>query len=310
MITNCVKFDWAAKYILRDKADTSIFEELVSVIIGQPIHVIEFIESESNKTSKDDKFNRVDIKAKDCNGNIILVEIQQSFEYYFLQRILFGTAKTITEHIKEGNPSRDDKKVYSINILYFDLGEGSDYLYHGVNQLTGVNTGDTFQISKKEEHGIKLISSKDFFPEYYIVRINQFKDAGDSPLCQWMRYLKEGEIDSETTLPGLKEAIRKLQVINMTEKERKEYEEHLYNLGYQKNVMYGNRMEGERIGEERGEKRGFEKGKKLGIAEGKELGIFQEKHEIALKMKKRGMDLKTIQQIIGLSDEEIGNVFN
>ena len=290
MITNCVKFDWAAKYILRDKADTSIFEELVSVVIGQPIHVIEFIESESNKTFENDKYNRVDIKAVDNNGDIVIVEIQQSFEYYFLQRILFGTAKTITEHVKSGEFYENVKKVYSINILYFNLGKGDDYLYHGFTQLVGVNTGDTLQISLKERDGIRIATPKDIFPEYYIVRINQFNDKGDSPLCQWMRYLKENEIDSETTLPGLKEAMRKLKVINMTEKERKEYEEYLYNLGYQKNVMYGNRMEGERIGEERG----FEKGRKEGEKE-----TLQ---KIAEKMRAKGMDEETILQITGLSD--------
>ena len=53
-----------------------------------------------NQKTKDDKFNRVDIKAKNSKGEIILVEIQQSTELYFLQRVLFGVAKTITEHLK------------------------------------------------------------------------------------------------------------------------------------------------------------------------------------------------------------------
>lgn len=292
MENTCVKFDWAAKYILRDKADQSIFEELVSVITGRPIHIVEFIESESNKKTKDDKFNRVDIKATDSQGDIILVEIQQSFEYYFLQRILFGTAKTITEHIKGGYEYENVKKVYSINILYFDLGRGDDYLYHGMNQLTGVNKGDVLLITKKEENGIKMIAPKDIFPEYFIVRVNQFDSEEDTPLCQWMRYLKDGKIDDGTTLPGLKKAMEKLNVLNMTKQDRKEYEEHLYNLYYQKNVMLGNRMEGELVGEQRG----FEKGVEMGVKE----GAAETLSKIKKKMRQHGMDENIIRELTQL----------
>ena len=122
--SNCIRFDWAAKNILRDKADFTILEGLVSAVLGEKITITELLESESNQKTKDDKFNRVDIKAKNRKGEIILIEVQLSTELYFLQRVLFGVAKTITEHLKLGKNYRKVKKVYSINILYFDFGEG------------------------------------------------------------------------------------------------------------------------------------------------------------------------------------------
>ena len=133
--SNCIRFDWAAKYVLRDKADFTILEGLVSTVIDEKVTIVELLESESNQKTKDDKFNRVDIKATNSKGNIILIEIQQTTELYFLQRVLFGVAKTITEHLKLGSQYQKVKKVYSINILYFDFGEGDDYLYHGSNSL-------------------------------------------------------------------------------------------------------------------------------------------------------------------------------
>ena len=51
-------------------------------------------------------------------------------------------AKAITEHISLGDSYREVKKVYSISILYFDLGVGSDYLYHAQNTFVGVHTLD------------------------------------------------------------------------------------------------------------------------------------------------------------------------
>ena len=181
------------------------------------------------------------------------------------------------------------KNSPAINILYFDLGKGDDYLYHGVNQLTGVNKGDVLLISKKEENGIKMITPKDIFPEYFIVRVNQFDSEDDSPLCQWMRYLKDGKIDNGTTLPGLQKALAKLNVLNMTESERKEYEDHLYNLHYQNNVMLGNRMEGELIGEQRGFEKGVEKGASDTLL------------KITERLRKLGWDEKAIRELIGIN---------
>ena len=209
--SNCIRFDWAAKYILRDKADFTILEGLVSTVLGEKITITELLESESNQKTKDDKFNRVDIKATNSKGEIILVEIQQSTELYFLQRVLFGVAKTITEHLKLGKNYRKVKKVYSINILYFDFGEGDDYLYHGSNSLIGVNTGDQLKVTADERHGIETVLSEKVFPEYYLLRVEKYdQEETSNAREEWMRYLKWGYIDPETKVPGLREAYERL----------------------------------------------------------------------------------------------------
>ncbi len=120
-----IRFDWAAKSILRDKANFAVFEGLMTVLIGEPIKIVEILESESNQDFERDKFNRVDIKARNSKDEIILVEIQQTRELYYLERILYGVAKTITEPVALGEKYDQVKKVYSINIIYFDLGRAS-----------------------------------------------------------------------------------------------------------------------------------------------------------------------------------------
>ena len=77
------------------------------------------------------KNNRVDLLAEDEKGEMLLVEVQGEPEFAYFQRILFGTSKLVTEYIDSGMNYDNIKKVYSINIVYFDLGQGKDIVYHG-----------------------------------------------------------------------------------------------------------------------------------------------------------------------------------
>ena len=130
-----IRFDWAAKRILRDKANFGVLEGLLTVLLEEQVTIVELLESESNQDAPEDKFNRVDIKAKNSRGEIIIVEVQLTRELYYLERILYGVSKAVIEHISLGDKYDQVKKVYSINILYFDLGQGKDYLYHGQKRL-------------------------------------------------------------------------------------------------------------------------------------------------------------------------------
>jgi len=207
----CIRFDWAIKRLLRQKANFDVLEGFLTVFLNEKVKIMEILESEGNQVSADDKFNRVDIKAKNSKGEIIIVEVQNTSELYYLERILYGVAKAITEHIKLGNTYQEVKKVYSISILYFDLGRGSDYLYIGQNNFVGVHTKDHLVISTKEEGVIKPKYPAEIFPTYYLVRVNNFNEVAKSPLEEWMRYLKEGVINEKTTAPGLREAVPGMQ---------------------------------------------------------------------------------------------------
>ena len=149
-----IRFDWAVKRLLRQKANFGVLEGFLTVLLGENVKIIEILESESNQQTIDDKFNRVDIKARNSKDEIIIVEIQNTRELYYLERILYGVAKAITEHISLGERYYAVKKIYSISILYFDIGKGEDYLYHGQNHFIGVHTGDRLEVTTKEKDAI------------------------------------------------------------------------------------------------------------------------------------------------------------
>ena len=215
-----IRIDWAIKRLLRQKANFGVLEGFLTVFLGEQIKIEEILESEGNQQDADDKFNRVDIKAKNTKGDIILIEIQNTRELYYLERVLYGVAKAVTEHLHLGQDYSEVKKIYSISILYFDIGVGTDYLYHGQNQFVGVHTHDHLQVNTKERGAIVKRLPSEIFPEYILVRVNEFDKEAVTPLEEWVRYLKDGIITSETTAPGLEEAREKLRYYSMSPEER------------------------------------------------------------------------------------------
>ena len=300
-----IRFDWAVKRMLRDKANFAVLEGLITVLTGEQVKIVEILESEGNQENASDKFNRVDIKAKNERGDIIIVEVQLTRQLYYLRRILYGVSKTITEHIGLGDTYDEVKKVYSINIVYFDLGHGSDYLYHGKTVFTGVHTGDLLKVNTREKEGIKMAMPTDVFPEYYIVRVNEFNDVARTPLEEWLDYLKNNRIKDDTRTPGLKEARQRLLYLTMSDADRKAYLAHMDNLRVQKDVLDSAKLEGLMEGKIEGRIEGIREGRIEGIREGKIEGKIEGKTEVAKNMKSAGLAVQTIMQFTGLTQEQI-----
>ena len=250
-----IRFDWAIKRLLRQKANFDVLEGFLTVFLGEKITIVELLESEGNQLSADDKFNRVDIKALNSKGEIIIIEIQNTRELYYLERILYGVAKAITEHIHLGDAYYKVKKIYSISVLYFDIGIGQDYLYHGQNQFIGVHSKDQLLINTKERDAIVSRLPSEIFPEYILIRVNEFNKVAVTPLEEWMDYLKDGTIRPDTTAPGLGEAREKLRYYSMTPSERNAYDEHLSAIMIQNDVLDSAKLEGRIEGLAEGEKR-------------------------------------------------------
>ena len=296
-----IRFDWAIKRLLRQKANFGVLEGFLTVFLGEPITIVELLESESNQLSEGDKFNRVDIKARNSKGEIIIIEVQNTRELYYLERVLYGVAKAITEHINLGDSYGEVKKVYSISILYFDLGVGSDYLYHGQNQFIGVHTGDHLQIRTKERNAIVTRLPSEIFPEYILIRVNEFDKVAVTPLDEWMRYLKDGVIAPDTTAPGLGEAREKLRYYSMTDKERHAYDEHLNAVMIQNDVLNTAKMEGRM----EGRMEGLVEGRAEGLEKGRTEGRMVERLDNAKKLKELGVSSEIIAQATGLDLKEI-----
>ena len=299
-----IRFDWAIKRLLRQKANFDVLEGFLTVFIGEEVKIVEILESEGNQQTPDDKFNRVDIKARNSKGEIILVEVQNTSELYYLERILYGVAKAITEHIHLGDTYKEVKKVYSISILYFDIGKGADYLYVGQDKFIGVHTNDQLVITAKEKGALVQKSPAEIFPEYILVRVNEFDKVAVTPLEEWVAYLKSGVIKENTTAPGLQEARKKLQYYSMTDAERYAYDEHLNAVMIQNDVLGNAREEG--LAEGRAE--GLTQGRAEGLAEGRAEGRAEAKKDIVKSMLSNGLSVEQAAKYSGLTVEEVESI--
>lgn len=291
-----IRFDWAIKRLLRQKANFDVLEGFLTVFLNEPIKIVEILESEGNQQTEDDKFNRVDIKAKNSKGDIIIVEVQNTSEIHYLERILYGVAKAITEHIHLGETYKEVKKIYSISILYFDLGKGSDYLYIGQNNFIGVHTKDQLMVSTKERNAIIPQKPSDIFPEYILVRVNEFNKNAVTPLEEWVKYLKDGIIKDDTKAPGLQEAREKLKYYSMTKAERHAYDEHINAIMIQNDVLENSKLQG------------LAEGRAEGIAQGRAEGKDIQKIETAKMMLQDNETIDKIIRYTGLSKEQINDL--
>ena len=133
--------------LLRNKANFGVLEGLLTTLLGETIIIQKILESESNQEDEFDKYNRVDMLAENSKGELILIEVQNNNKYAYFQRMLFGTSKLVTEYINRGESYDKVRKVYSVNIVYFSLGNGKDSVYHGTTEFRGIHQGDIIELS-------------------------------------------------------------------------------------------------------------------------------------------------------------------
>jgi len=224
-----IRFDWAMKRLLRDKANFDVLEGFLSVLLQEKITIKSILSSQANK--EDDKYNDVDILVENTKGELVIVEVQNTKQIDYFHRILYGASKAIAEYIIEGQPYKNVKKVIYITIAYFDLGQGKDYVYHGTTQFRGIHKGDILSLSFRQIEKYKKKIVADIYPEYWIIKAGIFDENNvQDELDEWIYFFKMGEVLDTFTAAGLEEAKVKLDKMKLSREERKEYEAYVERL--------------------------------------------------------------------------------
>ena len=288
-----IRFDWALKRLLRNKANHVVLEGFLSLLLKQDIRIDRFLESEGNQEYAADKYNRVDILCELTDGRKIIIEVQNEREYDYFHRMVYGTSKAVTEYIERGQDYGHVPKLFSVNIVYFDLGQGKDYVYRGRTEFCGLHDGEPLKLSARQRELFGGEVPADLMPEYYVLKVNNFNKVAKDSLDQWISFLKTGDIPDDFTARGLPEARELLRVDDLPEDERREYFRELDRRMVENGVMQTQYIDG----------------KHDGLKEGIELGIQQgadtANRENARKMKAKGFSIEDIAEITGLSTEEI-----
>lgn len=294
-----VSFDWAMKHILREKANFDVLEGFLSTLLNEEIRVLSLLESEANQQHDLDKYNRVDLLALDATAQILIIEVQYTWQPSYLKRLLYGTAKLIIENIQVGESFDQVRKVISISILYFPVSqeEDNDYLYHGKTEFTGLNNGkrlhiDMAKLPKPDKAGQTAVAGQgespkavNIFPEYYLIEVDHFQNIIRQPIDEWVYLFKNSQVRDDFHSKNIQAAKAKLMVLHMSEAERKAYEQFQISRASAMDVLAGQ----------------YQEGKEQGI----EIGKEQTNRDNARKMRQEGLEPALIARITGLSEAEI-----
>lgn len=294
MAKKLIRFDWAIKSLLRDKANFDVLEGFLGALLeDEELKIIEILGEEGGQDDEDKKFNRVDILVKDYKDRRIIIEVQTTRESDYLERLLFGTSKSIVDYIGIGGAYKNIHKVISVSILFFNLGRGDDYLYHGKTDFVGMNDGKPLIIKRKEKqviNGKDVIQFKDknIFPEYYLIRVEKYPNIIRKKIDEWIYLIKNNEVKAGSTAKHIDQAEKKLAYLNMNEKERSRYLQYLIDIEREEDIVNTAKEEGEQIGIKKGENKNARRS--------------------AAAMKADGMSVPLIAKYTGLSEEEINDL--
>lgn len=300
-----IRFDWAMKPMLRDKANFDILKGLISVLLGEDIKIEEILESESNQATISERFNRMELLSRDSQGDQILVKLQLLRKRYYYTYLRRGTCEVIGNK-NENRPHyySQIRRVCSIHLLYCDYGNGKDYVYHGNSTPIGIHTGDTLYVKEKQKGVIVPNIPESMSPEYYIVRIYAYDKTPETPLDEWMRYLKDGIIKEDTCTLGLQQAQKKLRIDDMVYGDYKKYLAYVEEMMIQEDMFDTARLEGYWEGFE-------EVLKKIPTKTGEQEDLkdgLKTLASIVKRMVVAGMTDEMILQVTGITKEELTRI--
>ena len=175
----------------------------------------------------------------------------------------------------------------------FDLGQGKDFVYHGKTEFRGIHEDDVLGLSGFQRQKFGVDEVYQLYPEYYILKVNDFNRWSRVPLEQWIYFLATSEIPADADAPGLQEARQKLLFSHMSREEQNAYRRYIDDRVILADQIYTARGEGKLEGR-------FE-GRIEGLAEGR----AEEKLENARNLKKNGIPADIIAKSLGLTTEEV-----
>ena len=292
-----VSFDFAIKYLLKDKSNYDVVEGFISTLIAScgysPIKIKALLESASNKETPNHKSSIADMIVEDEQGTKYIVEIDRSYTSLFLHKACFNSSRLIVDSISSGEDYSSIKKIIHINLLYFPFSNTKTPLHYGKTVFHEIDTQHP-QDLHIADLGMKFFDSHNVFPEYFVISVPLFNDVINNEMDEWLYVVKNSEVRPDFKSPYMKKVAERLNVLKMTPEEKKTYQ------------AYRNESLKERDYIVSAE----EKGREEGIEKGREEGVEKRTTEIAINMLKEKLDDSLIKSVTGLSQDDLDRLKN
>ena len=271
--------DLVVKRIFGNENNPRILISFLNAVIKPKdlIQSVQIMNNDIDKESIEDKFSRLDIKAKTNKNELINIKIQIKDEHNMIKRSLYYWSKMFEGQLTEGQKYDTLAKTICINILNFKCLKTKEA--HSIYRLKEINTNEELT-DLQEIHFIEL-------PK--LPKNEEIKDVFDA----WMEFI-ENPISNklqkaEMTIQEIKEAKNELLRLSANDKERMKYEDRRAALLDKVSAL------------ENAEEKGIEIGKEIGKKEGEKNKAI----EVAKNSLKAGLDIDTISSITGLDKNEI-----
>ncbi len=280
-----ISFDYAIKYLLRDKGDYSVVEGFISALLKtkgyKDVKIVALLESESNKEDSKSKRSLADLIVEDEDHHKYIIEIERNVKDSFIHKSLFNTSRLIVDNLAQREDYTQIIKIFHISLLYFPIGNGNGAIYHGKTIIHEVETNEKLSVHIKNQQTGEIFDATDILPEYFYISIPQFNDRLEREIDDWLHVMKYDEIPENYHSPYMVQVAEKLSILKMTPEERANY-------SYYQKKLYSDRDE-------------------LAAAEarGEAKGKAEEKIEIARKMLAKGTSSDEIVELTDLSKEQI-----
>ena len=298
-----------AKRYLDPKADLTfkrVFGEHPDLVISllnallpfktkeEEIQTVEYLTPEMVPDNPLRKNSIVDVRCRDLRGRQFIVEMQMVWSPEFMQRVMFNSAKAYVRQLDKKEDYSLLEPVYSLNLVNdVFLSDIKEY-YHYYRMVHEKHT-------EKVIDGLHLVFVE--LPKFTPHSMNEKRMQ-----VLWLRYLTEIDGYMETVPQELLDNPEIYKAMEVVEESAYTPEQL---LGYDKfwdiirteTTLYNS---GVRQGRAEGLEEGIEQGRAEGLEEGRAEGRAETVLAIARKMKSKGSSVADIQELTGLSVEEIG----
>lgn len=273
------KADLTFKRVFGEHPDLvmSLLNALLPLTAGQEITDIEYLPSKMVPENPLRKNSIVDVRCKDKEGRQFIVEMQMIWSPEFKQRVLFNASKAYVRQMNVGEQYELLQPVYSLNLVN-EIFEPSLEGYYHHYQMIHVENSD------KVIDGLQLIFVElpKFTPHSYSEKKMQ---------VLWLRYLTEinektREVPEELMANSeVKKAVNALEISAFTDAQLAGYEKFWDIISVEKTL--------------------YNSAERRGMAQGMAQGKAEERHLIAINLKKQGVSFEIISQCTGLPVKEI-----
>ena len=288
------KIDFVFKKIFGSEENPKILIGFLNAVLKPiiPIVEVEIKNTDIEKVHVEDKFSRLDVKAKTSNQEIINIEIQLKIpfshlvndipslpfqehpllknEYNMIKRSLYYWSKMYEEQLNEGDDYSKLERTICINILNFKYLDNNRF--HNGYRLKEIETNEELT-NIQEIHFIE------------IPKLSEDSDEKDM-LVAWMEFLKNPESEKvrslELTISEIREAKDELIRISNDKEQRLLYEMRSKTL----------------------------KDKNSALNEAERKGIEKGIEKVAKNLLDMGIPINEIILATGLSENEILNIKN